>query len=303
MMTKNKIHELFNIWQGDQITDEEIYNLKRGEYPILSGHNKIKGYTTKPRITDVPCITIPSKGIVNKLYIQTTPFDANNTIVLIPKNRKQIDLEYFVFTKSDYVTSFISSKNTNNYLNKETLANIEITYSSFYSQLQIKKEYQRLISLRGRIESILSRLLIQSNIDLNVGGDYKNINDIFVLTTGSDDNLTESYIYNNPGLTPVYSGNTKNEGILGHVNRIDYFPECDFITWAISGKAGSMYIRNGSCCLTRHCGMMVPKIKEEINLKWFIFTHQNRIWDFALAKEGLGEIKKNAYEIISVCFA
>lgn len=37
-----KIIDLFYIWQGHQITDEEIYQGEKGEVPIITGHNKIK---------------------------------------------------------------------------------------------------------------------------------------------------------------------------------------------------------------------------------------------------------------------
>jgi type I restriction-modification system DNA methylase subunit len=137
---RKKIHALFNVWQGHQITDEEIYNSQKGDFPIITGHNVVKGYTMKPFITDVPCVTIPSKGIVNQLYLQTQPFDANNTIALIPKDRKELDLEWFVLTQSDYITSFVTSINTNNYLNKAILENVEIEYPDYPIQTRIRDQ-------------------------------------------------------------------------------------------------------------------------------------------------------------------
>lgn len=152
---RKKIRDLFYIWQGHQITDEEIYNSEGGEYPILTGQNQIKGFTKKPFIKDVPCITIPSKGIVNTLYIQKKPFDANNTIALIPKDRKEIYLDYVVFTKSKEITSYISSVNTNNYLNKDILADIEINYpEDIEVQKEMSRQYQNLLEMKKQLESI-----------------------------------------------------------------------------------------------------------------------------------------------------
>jgi type I restriction-modification system DNA methylase subunit len=157
-LNKTNIRDLFHIWQGHQITDKEIYNSKKGDIPIITGHNEIKGYTTNPYITDVPCITIPSKGIVNRLYLQSQPFDANNTIALIPKNRKEIDLEYFIFTQSDYITSFISSTSTNNYLNRALLEDIEVKYPKYSIQQQIKEEYKKLIKMKDILENNIGLL-------------------------------------------------------------------------------------------------------------------------------------------------
>lgn len=152
-MKIKKIRDLFHIWQGHQITDEEIYNSEKGDVPILTGHNAIKGYTDKPFITDIPCITIPSKGVVNKLYLQTRAFDANNTVALIPKDRKEIDLEYVIFTKSDYIKSFISSRSRNNYLNRALLEDIEIEFPEDIAiQSKIADQYRRLFETKEFFE-------------------------------------------------------------------------------------------------------------------------------------------------------
>jgi len=290
-LNKASIHNLFHIWQGHQITDEEIYNSKKGNVPIITGHNEIKGYALDPYIVDVPCITIPSKGIVNKLYLQTKPFDANNTIALIPIDRTEIDLEYFIFTQSDYITSFISSTSTNNYLNKALLENVEVKYPDYIIQLQIKTEYKKLIDMKKQIEENINLLSKQLFKDVKVSGREVFLNDVFILIVGCDDEMTENYAYNNSGKIPIYSGASTNEGILRYTNRIDYnFDE--YITWSISGKAGTMYLRKGACCLTRDCGIMVPKNKKEINMEWFILTQETRLKEFAIGHGGLGRLKK-----------
>ncbi len=155
---KKKIRQLFHIWQGHQITDEKLYNTEKRLFPVVTGHNHIKGYVESPFITDVPCITIPSKGVVNKLYLQESPFNANNTIALVPKDRKEIDLEYVIFTQSNHITSFISSINTNNYLNKAILEDIEIEYPDIDIQIEIKEQFKELLELKVSIEIILDKL-------------------------------------------------------------------------------------------------------------------------------------------------
>lgn len=289
---KDPIHKLFHVWQGHQITDEEIYNLGKGQHPILTGHNVIKGYTQTPYITDVPCITIPSKGIVNELYLQARPFDANNTIALIPKDRKKIDLEYFLFTQSEYLTSFISSTNTNNYLNKAILNNVEIEYPDYPIQVKIRDQYKNLIAMKEMIENDVEKLSEQLDKNIRLTGREKILDDVFTLIVGSDDEMTEKYAYNNKGDIPIYSGASNNDGILRYTNRADYNPSDEYITWSLSGKAGTLYLRKGACCLTRDCGIMIPKNKNEINLRWFILTQEKGLREFSIGKGGLGRLKK-----------
>ena len=295
-LNKKKVHRLFHIWQGHQITDEEIYNAKAGKYPILTGHNKIKGYTDNHLIIDVPCITIPSKGIVNNLYLQKTPFDANNTIALIPKNRKEIHLEYIIYTQSEHITSFISSTNSNNYLNKEILRNIEIEYPDFQIQVKISDQYKKMQALKEAIQEKIMKLSKQISKNITTKGDDVVLSDVFVLKVGLDDEMTENYAYDNKGYIPIFSGASSNKGVFRYTDRIDYDYK-EYITWSISGKAGTLYLRHGPCCLTRDCGIMIPKNKTEINLEWFILTQESTLRDFAIGRGGLGRLKKNLIEL------
>lgn len=291
---KKQIQQVFDIWQGHQITDEEIYNSNNGKYPILTGHNIIKGYSDSPIITDVPCITIPSKGIINKLYLQNRPFDANNTIALIPKNREEVDLEYVIFTQSSKITQFISSINTNNYLNNEILKGIEIDCPDYKIQLKIKLQYRKLIEIKELLKA--SEIKISNQIKKSVLTEgVKVLMDVFDLMVGSDDEMTEKYAYNNNGNVPIYSGASKNNGILNYTNKSD-FDYDEYITWSLSGKAGTMFLRKTPCCLTRDCGIMVPKNKDDINLEWFIFTQESGLKDLAIGDGGLGRLKKNLIE-------
>lgn len=258
----------------------------------------IKGHTDKPLITDVPCITIPSKGIVNKLYLQTNPFDANNTIALIPKDRQEINLEYVIFTYTQYITGFISSTHTNNYLNKETLKNIEIEYQEYPIQVKLLDRIGKFVELKEFVERSLEILAKQAAKNVGATGDNVTIDDVFVLKVGCDDEMTEKYAYDNKGKIPIYSGASSNAGIFRYTDRIDYNYE-EYITWSISGKAGTMYLRKGPCCLTRDCGIMIPKNKSEINLEWFILSQQSSLRNFAIGRGGLGRLKKNLIELYS----
>lgn len=76
--------------------------------------------------------------------------------------------------------------------------------------------------------------------------------------------LDEKYSY------PVYSSQTKNNGILGYIKTYDF--EGPRLTWTTDGaNAGTVFIRDGKYNCTNVCGTLV--LKDEINsLKYLKYT-------------------------------
>lgn len=59
------------------------------------------------------------------------------------------------------------------------------------------------------------------------------------------------------GLYPVYSSQTKDNGILGYINSFDF--DCKQITWTTDGaNAGTVFLRNGRHNCTNVCGTLQP---------------------------------------------
>lgn len=89
-------------------------------------------------------------------------------------------------------------------------------------------------------------------------------------------NLTEEYFYNHKGQYPVYSGQTKAEGIIAHIDSYNQNQPCiTFTTYGIN--AGTMFYREGEYTLGRNCMGLRPreKYKNRINLRWFSYKYQN----------------------------
>jgi len=126
-----KIKTVFDLNQGQQITDEEIY-YDLGNIPIITGDNEIKGYWSNSiiEIDDLPCITYPTKANSGVCFVQDSIFDANNTAILIPKKewRKKILLEWVAFKLSKIFPDVSTSKKGVSYLNKEIVDEIEIKF-------------------------------------------------------------------------------------------------------------------------------------------------------------------------------
>lgn len=115
------------------------------------------------------------------------------------------------------------------------------------------------------------------------------ISDIFVVKTGQ--RIIQEEVYVNKGDFPCVTAQTANDGITWyaskewllreHKSAIIDAEEC--ITWTKDGaKCGTLFYRNYSFYPNDHCGVLIPKgeYKNDINLKWFLYTKQEYIKGF-----------------------
>ncbi len=74
-------------------------------------------------------------------------------------------------------------------------------------------------------------------------------------------------INNNAGEYPVYSSQTKNNGVMGYLNTYDF--EGKYVTWTTDGaNAGTVSYREGKFNCTNVCGTIQPKNWDNIELKF-----------------------------------
>ncbi len=91
----------------------------------------------------------------------------------------------------------------------------------------------------------------------------------------SETNITEQYFYEHRGDFPVYSGQTKNEGVVAYIDSANQKePSLVFTTY---GSAGKLNYREGNFTIGRNAMGLRPKkkYKQDINLKWFAYKFQN----------------------------
>lgn len=80
--------------------------------------------------------------------------------------------------------------------------------------------------------------------------------------------LSKSYIQDHKGIYPVYSSQTKNDGILGYIDTYSF--DGEYITWTTDGvNAGTTFYRNGKFNCTNVCGVMALNEKyKNISLEY-----------------------------------
>ncbi|WP_120077125.1 restriction endonuclease subunit S [Aurantiacibacter odishensis] len=70
--------------------------------------------------------------------------------------------------------------------------------------------------------------------------------------------LSHDDIAGNPGPYPVYSSQTENDGVMGHIGSFDF--DGDFLTWTTDGaRAGTVFRRSGRFNCTNVCGTLEPQ--------------------------------------------
>ena len=79
--------------------------------------------------------------------------------------------------------------------------------------------------------------------------------------------ISNEEIVTNPGQYPVYSSQTEDKGIMGHIDTYDF--DGDYITWTTDGaKAGTVFYRTGQFNCTNVCGTLAPR-NPDLDLRFF----------------------------------
>ena len=73
--------------------------------------------------------------------------------------------------------------------------------------------------------------------------------------------ISKTEIQNYPGIYPVYSSQTFNNGIMGSINTYDF--EGEYVTWTTDGaNAGTVFYRTDKFNCTNVCGVLKPQSPE-----------------------------------------
>lgn len=83
--------------------------------------------------------------------------------------------------------------------------------------------------------------------------------------------ISKKYLENHKGEYPVYSSQTKDDGIIGKIESYDF--DGEYITWTTDGAyAGTVFYRLGKFSITNICGLIKPK--DELMAKYLYYWLQ-----------------------------
>lgn len=320
-----KIIEMFDLNQGIQITDKEIYYSK-GKIPILTGNNEIKGYCNKSIIKEekLPVISYPTKGNAGVCYVQYSIFDANNTAILVPKKqwRKKIFLEWMTFKLSQIFPDIVTSKGGVSYLNKEIVENLEISIPSLKIQKVEFQSISKLLNFHKQTKLILEKIELIKSLPLaNHYKEYqihkvpitKILNSLsgnsglteeflysqiqytlprnYRLLTGSIDYSQKNYIYKcrNPKNPNKKIKVLENKEIIHVVRKGIFAGTVSFF------EADNFTINDDTYLL-----FLKDKLDFEINLKWLMYQLKPKFFEFISSSDNKTWNKTGFFENIYV---
>ena len=121
------------------------------------------------------------------------------------------------------------------------------------------------------------------------------IENIFFLGRGRV--INDEEIKDHPGIYPVFSSQTSNNGEFGKVDFYEF--EGQYITWTTDGaNAGKVFYRSGKFNCTNVCGTLKPKNPEKTDVKFFsylidrhAFRHVAVVGNNKLMNNVMGKIK------------
>lgn len=250
--------------------------------------------------------------------MQDSLFDANNTAVLIPKEkfRNEMNLHYFAKLLGRIFLNFLSSENQVNYLGKDSLANIDIDYPfpSLKEQNIFIKNFEKLEIIKKNIELIIKKIdsILECSLILEEGSNLKKINEIFNIY-GGNSGLTESVIYfsrsNKSDHIKVVSASLQQDTQMGYISEktliknkpIKIFKEKSVVITR-KGNAGRMMFIDEPFTINDDAYVIEikKKYKHELNIKYFMIIGE-KYSKLATSMDGSnGTFSKSIFEQLEI---
>lgn len=295
-----KLSELFYIFCGKRITEEEAY-IHKGDLPCITAQTYNDGIAWSVDknwilnemggiIVNQPCVTWAKDGYAGRLFYRDHEFCPNDHCgVLIPREKyiNQINLEWFAFACEEYVMSFNTSSHGQGMIYNETMKNIDIEFPSKDIQDNLVCLYKKQIDTMKQLNEILSDInnILTSVVSFNnIKTERMPLEQITLLNKGSN-LISEEIIYKNYQKygTPVYSSATNNGGIMGYVsndfyNKFNKKGHKDELTWSTNGNAGMVFYHDKDYLYSEKCGRLILKDNyiKKVNLRYLqLYLNQN----------------------------
>lgn len=307
-MNKFPLKEVFKIHGGNSVlTEKTIYENQAKDpqdniavfssateeaflLPKVDKNLSIEGKPIKSFSKDKKYIIIARNGKAGLMdIIEDIDFTINDHAYVMELKKPfkdKVNLNYFIIRYQRDFLDFVSSKDSNGTFSKEIAQNYEIELVAIKDQNNFIEEYNKKQRLANKInDSILNiNKQIEKITEINSQTKKFLISELFRVTSGK--RIVQREVYNNPGTLPIVSAQTDDSFWYASKEWLSTFNKngkslifnqpC--ISWVCVGRAGTMFYRDFEFYLTDNAGVLSPK-SNNINLKWFIATYQEKIRD------------------------
>ena len=265
------IEDLFDFPSTNSKITKEFCNLNKGNIPVYASskdENSVLGHIqdNMPNIKYYEnCLSWNRNGSVGYVFVRNHRFTTNEdhrAFIIKKEYEKSLSKEYL-----KEIIELTLLKDGFSFLNKCGLDKIKLVQIlipidsdgnfDLMAQAEIVKKITESQSIKSKI-FVYKKQIEELNVEISEECQHQevSINNLFDFTRGRV--ISKKDLRDNPGEYPVYSSNTKENGVFGYLNSFDF--DCEGITWTTDGiYAGTTFYRNGKFSITNVCGLMTVK--------------------------------------------
>lgn len=283
------VSDLFDIYRGDTKYIRRYYEANPGLYPVYSAStlaSSVAGWISSYDF-DTDCLTWTTNGYAGHVIRRSGRFSCTRDVgVLVPKKDAidRVSLDYFVPALSTAFQSAATGRFKDggqaDYTKIATKRAAQVFVSvpvdesglpDVDAQDEIASRFQRIRKAQERLSTLADHMRALQITTPSIEGtsaDFS-IGELFDEPMRGNGGLDRRFIRSNPGPYPVYSGSSRRDEVIGHINSFSF--SGPHLTWAADGYAGHVFARNGQFNANSHCGILKPRsdVADQLYLPFF----------------------------------
>ncbi|MBQ3335129.1 MAG: restriction endonuclease subunit S, partial [Eubacteriaceae bacterium] len=274
-----KIRDVYTRLKGTPITAGKMKEIDNpdGDIRIFAGGktviNAFEKDIPKANITRVPAVLVQSRGVIDFIFYEE-PFTFKNEMwAYTNEERTSVKFLYYVL------------KNNTNYFREAasgmgSLPQISLRVTEEFKipvpPIEVQREIVRILDNFTELTTALTAELTARKKQYEY---YRNkmltfevpvrtlkVQELCEISRGKV--ISKKDIKENPGIYPVYSSQTENDGELGRISSYTY--DGEYLTWTTDGaNAGTVFYRTGKFNITNVCGLL--KVNTQIANTRYLF--------------------------------
>lgn len=305
----------FFIDRGERIRKQDIVKA-RGTIPVYSGSkykeeaigfvsDDIKKIVSKAKKFDGKFLTVNANGSVGKVFLREGKFYLHDDVNLVKILDNNILYEYLLYELQNKI-NFLGYGNWVKKLYKSELMeeiSVDIPIDkngnfNIHKQTEIADKYRKIEQIKEKLKEDYEKI---DNFKVDVSSKYETksvpITELFDLKKGNA-KYTKKYVDSHKGEYPIYSANTKNKGLLGHINSFDYDMECIQITTNGVYAGTVFYRKKHKFSINGDAKLLVKKSKDwDYEYLFYelshVFAEAGFNWQNKVSDKKLGELSFN----------
>ncbi len=255
---------------------------------------KVSKWCNSPRkVAEKGEILVSVRAPVGDVNVAPEKCCIGRGLAAIRGTKSDSDFLYFVMNFVKNSLAQIGQGSTFEAINKNVLFELRIPYPPSSEQKNIskilltvdeaiekkKETIEKTKELKkGLMQELLSRGIGHKKFkktkvgEIPVGWEVKKIADLCILGRGRV--ISQKEIDLNLGPYPVFSSQSKDQGIMGFINSCDF--DGEYVTWTTDGAyAGTVFYRKGKFNCTNVCGTLKSKV-DFIDMKYLSYALEKR---------------------------